>query len=77
MEKKIILSVNVMGSMTATEIPVTYLSELDEYEFHLRHEEENIRIKFSSGGQVVQTRGTPLDGNTLHDISYQIKKQIF
>lgn len=35
-----------------------------------------IEIKFSAAGDLVQTKGTPLDSNTLHSISEEIKNYI-
>lgn len=33
-----------------------------------------VSIEFSTSGDLVQTKGTPLDSNTLHSISEKVKR---
>lgn len=65
-----------MGDVSAKEIQVFYSASKEEYELGFLKERENPRVKFTEDGKIVQTLGTPLDSNTLHDVSEQIKNVI-
>lgn len=68
------ITIHVMGDVTPKVVQVFYSKKNDEYELGFsKSVDENPRVKFSEDGKVVQTAGTPLDSNTLHDVSEQIK----
>lgn len=76
MNKIFEINIHIMGDVSPTPIQVLYSANKREYELGFVNEKVNPRIKFSEDGKVVQTAGTPLDSNTLHDISQQIKEVI-
>ena len=68
------ISTHIMGDVSATPLQVEFLSETEEYEIIFPEEKEKVRVKFSDEGNIVQTYGTPLDSNTIHHLSEEIKK---
>ncbi|WP_017259150.1 hypothetical protein [Pedobacter arcticus] len=70
------ISIHIMGDTEPKEVQVFYSANSQEYELGFLKETENPRVKFSEDGKIVQTAGTPLDSNTLHDVSEQIKNVI-
>lgn len=74
MNKIFEIEVNIMGDVTPTVVQVLYSEKTEEYELGFVTENENPKVKFSDDGKIVQTAGTPLDSNTLHHVSEEIKK---
>lgn len=70
------ISIHVMGDVTPTVVQVFYSKDKDEYELGFSTATENPKVTFFEDGKIVQTVGTPLDSNTLHNVSEEIKKTI-
>ena len=70
------ITIHVMGDVTPTVVQVFYSKKNQEYELGFLKNQENPKVKFTEDGKIVQTAGLPLDSNTLHDISEQIKTAI-
>lgn len=70
------ISIHIMGDVSPKLVQVFYSKKNDEYELGFTKTAiENPKVKFSEDGKIVQTAGTPLDSNTLHNVSEQIKKE--
>ncbi len=67
------ITIHVMGDVAPTVVQVFYSKQNQEYELGFLKETENPRVKFTEDGKIVQTFGIPLDSNTLHSVSEQIK----
>lgn len=82
MNKIFEITIHVMGDVSPTVVQVFFSKKDQEYELGLNYEpslnqqRENPKVKFNENGDIYQTAGTPLDSNTLHDVSEQIKKVI-
>lgn len=80
MNKIFEITVHVMGDVSPKVVQVFFSKKDQEYELGLNYEpglnlqKENPRVKFNNKGDIYQTAGTPLDSNTLRDISEQIKE---
>nr|WP_294899329.1 hypothetical protein [uncultured Pedobacter sp.] len=71
------ITIHMMGDISPTMVQVFYSKKNDEYELGFaKTESENPRVKFSEDGEILQTAGTPLDSNTLHNVSEQIKETL-
>ena len=63
-----------MGNIAATTVQVIYSKNTNDYELDFVNENENPKFKFNADNKIVQTAGTPLDSNTIHHVSEEIKK---
>lgn len=74
MSKIFEIEIHIMGDVSPTLTQVLYSQESNDYELNFINEIENPKVTFSEDGKLVQTAGTPLDSNTLHHISEELKK---
>lgn len=70
------ITIHIMGDVAPTVVQVFYSKQNQEYELGFLKGTDNPKVKFTEDKKIVQTAGTPLDSNTLHDISEQIQKTI-
>lgn len=69
------IKINKMGDVHPTLAKVSLHEDHQEYDIIFADNNELVKVKFSDCGDIVQTFGTPLDSNTLHHISEEIKKR--
>ena len=73
MNKAFDISINIMGDLKSRIAKVNQNENSNNFNITLPNGNQ-IAIKFSENGELVQTSGIPLDSNTLHSISEEIKK---
>ncbi|MBC7652840.1 MAG: hypothetical protein H7098_00035 [Oligoflexus sp.] len=73
MNKTFDISINIMGDLKSRIAQVNKSENSNNFDITLP-DGNQIAIKFSENGELVQTIGIPLDSNTLHSISEAIKK---
>nr|MBC7612276.1 hypothetical protein [Pseudopedobacter sp.] len=69
------ITINIMGDVANKKATITPSEVHSEYIIQMPGEHETAVVKFENGN-IVQTKGIPLDSNTIYSISEGIKAHV-